>query len=116
MEHIFDIKQDCLIVRPKGEIDHHSSYDIRNRIDRAVFKGGIKTLIFDFNNVSFMDSSGIGLLMGRYKLMQAVGGTVCVFGMSDRLKRLMEMSGMEKIIKFYKNEDEIWQGGKCENE
>ena len=96
MENIFDIKKDCLIVRPRGEIDHHSSYDIRSRIDRAVFKGGVKSLVFDFNNVSFMDSSGIGLLMGRYKLMQAVGGTVSVFGMSYRLFGLMAMSGMEK--------------------
>ena len=108
MNYTFDIRGECLIVRIMGDIDHHRASDLRSQTDNAIFKGGIKKVIFDFNKVSFMDSSGIGLLMGRYKLMHAIGGTVCGFGAGDNIKRLLDMSGIGKIIEFYKNEEDAF--------
>lgn len=113
MKNVLEIKNDSLFIRPNGELDHHQSVEIREQIDRAVFKGDIKKIIFDFNHVSFMDSSGIGLIMGRYKLMQAVGGTVCAFGVGKQMDKLITMSGIKKIVKIFDSEDDVklYKGG-----
>lgn len=108
MSYTFDIRGECLVVRIAGEIDHHTSGEIRNQIDSVILKGGIKKVIFDFNKVNFMDSSGIGLLMGRYKLMRAIDGKVIVFGAGESIKRLLDMSGTNKIINYYNNEEEAF--------
>ena len=108
MSYTFDIRGESLTVRIAGDIDHHTASDVRSQTDNAIFQGGIKRVIFDFNKVSFMDSSGIGLLMGRYKLMQAIGGNVCVFGAGENISRILDMSGMDKIINFYNNEEEAF--------
>lgn len=55
-------------------------------------------MVFDFSDINFMDSSGIGVIMGRYRLMEAVGGTVVCFGASPRITDLIEMSGLKRII------------------
>ena len=106
MSYTLDIRGDGLIVRIAGDIDHHTASEIRSQTDNAIFKAGIKRVIFDFNKVSFMDSSGIGLLMGRYKVMRAIGGTVCCFGIGENIGRLFDMSGMDKIVNFYNSEEE----------
>lgn len=108
MNYTFDIRGECLVVRIVGEIDHHTSGEIRNQIDGVILKGGIKKVFFDFNKVNFMDSSGIGLLMGRYKLMRAIDGKVIVFGAVESIKRLLDMSGTNKIIKYCNNEEEAF--------
>ena len=77
-----------------GEIDHHTAREMRERIDAAVIRGEITTLCLDFGGVTFMDSSGIGLIMGRYRLMQGRGGEVEVVKASKRMKKLMEMAGL----------------------
>ena len=95
-----------LIIRLSGEIDHHTSKELRDKIDREIFHGEIRRVIFDFNRVSFMDSSGIGLIMGRYRLMEAVGGKVCLFGVSKNLSKLIELSGIKKIVSICNSETE----------
>ncbi len=77
-----------------GEIDHHTAREMREKIDAAVIRGEITTLQLDFGGVTFMDSSGIGLIMGRYRLMQGRGGQVEVVKASKRMKKLMEMAGL----------------------
>ncbi len=77
-----------------GEIDHHTAREMRERIDAAVVRGQVTTLRLDFGGVTFMDSSGIGLIMGRYRLMQGLGGKVEVIRASRRMKKLMEMAGL----------------------
>ena len=80
-----------------GEIDHHSASLIRISIDDAIIHKRPQTLILDFSKVSFMDSSGIGLVMGRYKLMRSVGGRIRVEHLSPAAYKVMKLAGLEKL-------------------
>ena len=80
-----------------GELDHHSARSLREQVDAAVTRSDAKLLRLDFSGVTFMDSSGIGLIMGRYRLMQSRGGKLLVVGTSDRLLRVMKLAGLERL-------------------
>lgn len=80
-----------------GEIDHHSAAAIRNTIDNAVERNMPAILILDFTRVSFMDSSGIGLVMGRYRNLSRRGGKIHITGTSAQIYKVMKLSGIEKI-------------------
>ena len=79
------------------ELDHHAARRVRERIDEAVFAHRPELLILDFSAVHFMDSSGIGLIIGRVEVAKAVGAVVRVTGLSPTLRRLVRLSGLEKI-------------------
>jgi stage II sporulation protein AA (anti-sigma F factor antagonist) len=80
-----------------GEIDHHSSVLIREKIDNTLSFKKPQHLILDFKNVTFMDSSGIGLVMGRYRLMQSFRGTLEIRNVTPQTKKLMELAGLGSI-------------------
>lgn len=80
-----------------GEIDHHTAKPIREEIDNAAQRMHPRELILDFSDVTFMDSSGIGLVMGRYSLMQELGGTLRVTGQSGHIRRVMKLAGLDKL-------------------
>lgn len=80
-----------------GEIDHHSASVIRDKIDNTLSFKKPQHLILDFKNVSFMDSSGIGLVMGRYRLMQTFHGTLEIRNVTSQTKKLMELAGLGRI-------------------
>ena len=80
-----------------GEIDHHSAVELRRRIDESVLSGTPERLILDFSGVTFMDSSGIGLIMGRWRLMQEQGGHLLVQGVPQSLRKVMKVSGLDKL-------------------
>ena len=80
-----------------GELDHHAARSLRDQIDGAVDRTGAKRLRLDFEGVSFMDSSGIGLIMGRYRLMQLAGGQLYVTGASDRIRKIMRLAGLDRL-------------------
>jgi stage II sporulation protein AA (anti-sigma F factor antagonist) len=80
-----------------GEIDHHSSAMIREKIDNTISLKKPQHLILDFKNVTFMDSSGIGLVMGRYRLMQNFHGTLEIRNVTAQTKKLMELAGLGSI-------------------
>ena len=82
-----------------GEIDHHAVADMREQIDISINRHKPKKVIFDFENVSFMDSSGIGLIMGRYQMVNEYGGMIEIVRMPPYIKRVMKLSGVEKIAK-----------------
>ena len=83
-----------------GEIDHHSAKKIRETIDSAAERTSPKKWVLDFRGVTFMDSSGIGLVMGRYKLMSSLGGELEVANVSAHIKKVMKISGLEKFAKI----------------
>ena len=87
-----------LIVKIAGDIDQHNAEDIRVKVDKAFERSKCKDMIFDFSEVEFMDSSGIGLLIGRYKNVCSRGGTVAIASMNRDLGRIYNISGLRKII------------------
>ena len=84
----------------QGEIDHHSAVGIRTEIDRRIQKDKPDVLRLDYSNVTFMDSSGIGLIMGRYKLMSAYSGQIEVVNVPVNMARVVRLSGIEKLGKI----------------
>ena len=80
-----------------GEIDHHTARDIRLTVDSEIEKHHPSKLILDFRRVKFMDSSGIGLIMGRYRMMQLVGGKLALVNVPPHLERLIALSGVRAI-------------------
>lgn len=89
-----------------GEIDHHSASIIREKIDNTLAFRKPQHLILDFKNVSFMDSSGIGLVMGRFRLIQTFRGTLEIRNVTHQTKKIMELAGLGSIaiIKEIKND------------
>ncbi len=85
------------ITLPK-EMDHHSAEEIRAGADHILETELIQQIIFDFSNTEFMDSSGIGMVLGRYKKIQFMGGNVSLEGTSDRIRRILEMGGVYQMI------------------
>lgn len=80
-----------------GELDHHTAAVIRKKIDAKTETLKPKTLKLDYKNVQFMDSSGIGLIMGRYRQMSLIGGNVEVTNVPPHLKRMFSLSGIETL-------------------
>ena len=80
-----------------GEIDHHSSREIREEIDEKIIRSHPSQLVMDFRDVTFMDSSGIGLVMGRYALMQELSGVLVVENMPEHIKRVMKLAGLDRL-------------------
>jgi len=87
-----------------GEIDHHNAAQIREAIDSAVEKQCPQILRIDFSDVTFMDSSGVGLVMGRYKIVKSYGGNIEIVNMSPQIYKIMKISGIEKIAKIIQKE------------
>ena len=90
-------KEDKLIAYLEGELDHHAAAPIRQQIDDAVLQQKPKKLIIDFGDLTFMDSSGIGLVMGRYKTASEVGATLTVQNISSQVYKVMRLSGIDRI-------------------
>ena len=88
---------DEMTVYLSGELDHHGAGKLRDQVDLSVGRVHPKKLILDFSDIAFMDSSGIGFVMGRYRLMQSLGGTVTLTGLSDRMRTVMRLAGLERL-------------------
>lgn len=101
---IIKVYNDTLIIYLDGDIDQHKVSSIKDEIDDSIKKNNSKNIIFDFEKVDFMDSSGIGMVLSRYKSMD--GGHIRLSGVSDNNMRLFDMVGIKKIIKIYNTVDE----------
>ena len=104
--------KDKLYARLKGELDLSVAPQIRLELDNALNTKQIRHLIMDFSNVSFIDSSGLGVMLGRYKRLTEVGGTVRVENASPQVYRILVISGLSKIIEITQTREEA--GEKCE--
>ncbi len=97
----YEIQRNCLIIYVSQDLDHHSVTTLREQSDRLIDAGGIRHIIFDFKDVDFMDSSGIGLIMGRYKRVMFRGGKAGVSRVGSEVDRIFRLSGLYKIIEKY---------------
>lgn len=100
----YQVQENCLTIFLPHEVDHHNAEEIRRESDRLIEKHHIRYVIFDFRETNFMDSSGIGVIMGRYKRLYMMGGEVCAVHTSDRVKKILTMSGTAKIMHIYEEE------------
>ena len=96
-----------LVVKIIGEIDHHSADAIRFEAEKEFYKVGAKNMIFDFSGVDFMDSSGIGMIIGRYKELKKAGGKVFAINISPEINRIFDISGLKKIIPCFESLNDV---------
>lgn len=94
----FEEKDKLLIFEITEEIDHHTTEKIRRKMDNEIKRYMPKKVIFDFNQVTFMDSAGIGMLIGRYKTIRMLGGAAELINVKPSIKKIFEMCGLLKII------------------
>lgn len=97
-----DFKGEVLTAYLEGEIDHHSARTIRNEIDISIEKYMPSMLVLDFYDVKFMDSSGIGLVMGRYKLLKENDAELYIINTPTPIYKVMKLAGLERLAKIDK--------------
>ncbi|MGI6778981.1 MAG: anti-sigma F factor antagonist [Acetivibrionales bacterium] len=105
MQIKFSNKGTTLIAKIFGELDHHSAEYTRQKIDGEMIKSSTKNLIFDFSKLTFMDSSGIGIIMGRYKNMLNLNGKVAIVCNNTQVNRVLKMCGIPRLMNIYSNLD-----------
>ena len=103
-----DVTGEVLTARLEGELDHHAAVAIRQEIDKTIDSARPTLVIIDFRNLTFMDSSGIGLVMGRYKKTREIGAELHITNTSPQIYKVMRLSGIERLAVIdkggYKNE------------
>ena len=100
MEVKITVNKNTLIAAPAGEIDHHSAAAVRKQIDDAYEESRCKDIVFDMNRVEFMDSSGIGIVLGRYKVVSKGGGRLRIINANRRVERILRMAGIFSIAEY----------------
>ena len=101
-----ELKNSVMTALISGELDHHTAAFLREEIDTTAEKVRPKTLRLDFSEVPFMDSSGIGLILGRVRKVSGWGGRVAIFGLSPQLRKMAELSGVASLAVIEKREKE----------
>lgn len=105
---LYRISDGVLEVKLMGEIDHHNAVRVRSDIDALIFEQRPRKVVLDLSEISFMDSSGLGLIMGRYALVKDFGGTLSLRAPTVAVMKILSLAGMERMIKIEKSimEDE----------
>lgn len=106
----YELRGNCLVIYITDDLDHHAVTYLRDYSDRLIEVGNIRHIIFDFSHVGFMDSSGIGLIMGRYKRVMFLGGKAAVTNVGEVVNRIFGLSGLYRIIEKYDTVDEAIEG------
>lgn len=101
MEVIYGISENILVVELLGELDHHEAQHIREGIDEAAQANGAKCLVLDFSKVRYMDSSGIGVVLGRYRKLTDRGGEVAIVSCSAMVKTILNMAGIFSLMQYF---------------
>ena len=97
MEFKYELENGCLTIRVPKELDHHCATQLRAEADLLIDSYRVNKLVFDFAGTEFMDSSGIGLVLGRYRQMKLLGGSVRVINIPENMYRLFALSGLEGL-------------------
>lgn len=98
MEEEFKVIDNYLMIRMPDEIDHHHSVYISKMADKFIMNEDIGNIVFDFDKTNFMDSSGIGIIVGRYKKISCFGGKVFAVNADKRIRRILTLSGLHNMI------------------
>ena len=98
-KYLYEVTGTTLIIYLPKELDHHVAGEIRQETNKYFESRKIKDVIFDYSHAHFMDSSGIGLIMGRYREVRHLHGNVYIVGVNDKVKRILDISGLYRIAK-----------------
>ncbi len=99
----FENLKNAFVVHLKGEIDQCAASEIRDRIDIEIINSPKKNMIINLDSVTLMDSSGIGLIVGRYKNVNALGGKLLLAGGNSNVRKMIDLSGIRKVIDMYES-------------
>ena len=100
MKNVIMLEGDKMVIRVGEDLDHHVTKELKENIDTMVDKGIVRNIAFDFSTTGFMDSAGIGLIMGRYKKISPLGGEISIVGTNPAIERIIRISGIHKIIRM----------------
>ncbi len=109
MDVEIDLRPPILLVRLSGELDHHQALLMREKVDRELEHHQPRAVLFNLRGLTFMDSSGVGALLGRYRKIGAAGRQMAVCEVPAAIARITELSGLARIIPFFKHEAEALQ-------
>ena len=98
MEHRYEREYGCLILRMPRELDHHQAEILKEEAYELIQNYPVRSLVFDFTDTQFMDSSGIGVIIGRCKNVRFSGGYVRAVHLNGQIQRIFQLSGLRKII------------------
>lgn len=98
------VKSETVTAKLLGELDHHSAAYIREEIDNALDLNMPSRLVMDFENITFMDSSGIGLVLGRYRNLLKTGAALSIVGTSPQIYKVMRLAGIERLAELKERE------------
>ena len=101
------VKKDILILRLKGELDDVSVRDLRNRVSNYIDSYKIKHLVLNLQDLSFLDSSGIGFIIGRYHQLRKRNGDITISNVNSKVDRIIYISGLAKICKIRETEESV---------
>ena len=94
----YERRRQTLTVRLRDELDHNSAVHLRSELDELLQDASIRRLVLDLKKLSFMDSSGVGFIIGRYKVMARRGGSVAVMNADKQMDRIFKMSGLYELV------------------
>lgn len=100
-------EKDRLFIKVCGEIDHHAVTDARVHIDELIIKNRPKALVMDLSEIDFMDSSGLGFVLGRLRKMNDLGGDLLVLNPARRVEEMLKMAGADKFLKIARSKEQI---------
>ncbi len=103
---MYQQKGNILIIYVPKELDHHKAEEMKQETLHIFQKTTVRYVVFDFSDTKFMDSSGIGMLMGRYRQVNLIGGEVFVTGVREEIARILMLSGVYRIVKQYETLEE----------
>ena len=103
-----EVRDDVTLFFVGGEVDHHSAVNVRTSIDAILLAEKPLKVMLELSSVDFMDSSGLGLIMGRYALVKQYGGTFAVLDPSPAVLKIMKLAGMERMISILRTKNKTW--------
>lgn len=95
-------RQDYSVAHLNGELDHHSASFVRNELEKAIREHKNANLVLDLKNLRFMDSSGLGVILGRYKQLKSQGNTMYIRNANKQIEKVFSVSGLYSIVKKIK--------------
>ncbi len=94
----YEAKGSVLVIHLPRELDHHNCRNLKYETDLLLAENYVSRIIFDFSHTEFMDSSGIGILLNRYKQMAGSGGSVAIYGAGTQVHRILHVGGLSRLV------------------